>query len=167
MGTKRNARVLFNETQQWQSIELCRLLDLLDTQDVSLSQIEVVVLDECDKMLSLGFAKELSRFRELLLEPPAGGVVKGESVATGVEGPCIEAKSEKEGETAAEQTGEEQQGDIVRTKKSKKRCGKREGESCNKVWLTFLEDLGAGYVLALCSREDRFTFLLGSESCRA
>lgn len=60
----------------------CRLLDFTDAEDVSLSQINVVALDECDRMLSLGFAPELSRLRTMLLEPPSGSAAAGYGAAS-------------------------------------------------------------------------------------
>jgi superfamily II DNA/RNA helicase len=50
---------------------LCRLLDLSDDGALLLTAIRVVTLDECDKMLSLGFAPQLQRLASLILEPPA------------------------------------------------------------------------------------------------
>jgi len=46
-----------------------RLLDLVDHNALSLSEVKVLVLDEAERMLSLGFAAELSRVMTLL---PAG-----------------------------------------------------------------------------------------------
>lgn len=46
-----------------------RLLDLVDHDAVQLSSLRTLVLDEADRLLSLGFAGELSRLRKLL---PAG-----------------------------------------------------------------------------------------------
>src|SRR5207245_6640645 len=37
-----------------------RLLDLIDTRSLSLSSVEVLVLDESDRMLSLGFIHSLN-----------------------------------------------------------------------------------------------------------
>lgn len=45
-----------------------RLLDLLDNNALRLSSVQTLVLDEADRLLSLGFAEELSRIRALL--PP-------------------------------------------------------------------------------------------------
>ena len=46
-----------------------RLLDLVDQRALSLSAVEICVLDEADRLLSLGFAKELEQLLALL---PAG-----------------------------------------------------------------------------------------------
>lgn len=46
-----------------------RLLDLIDHNAVSLSAVSVLVLDEADRLLDLGFAEEVSRITALL---PAG-----------------------------------------------------------------------------------------------
>jgi ATP-dependent RNA helicase RhlE len=43
-----------------------RLLDLVDHNAVQLSSVRTFVLDEADRLLSLGFAAELSRVRKLL-----------------------------------------------------------------------------------------------------
>jgi ATP-dependent RNA helicase RhlE len=43
-----------------------RLLDLVDHNAVQLSSLRTLVLDEADRLLSLGFAGELSRLRKLL-----------------------------------------------------------------------------------------------------
>lgn len=43
-----------------------RLLDLLDSKSVFLSAIEVLVLDEADKLLNLGFQEEMNRIFDLL-----------------------------------------------------------------------------------------------------
>ena len=43
-----------------------RLLDLVSTQSINLSKIEMLVLDEADKMLDLGFADELNEIWRLL-----------------------------------------------------------------------------------------------------
>ncbi len=43
-----------------------RLLDLISTQSINLSKIEVLVLDEADKMLDLGFEEEVKKIFELL-----------------------------------------------------------------------------------------------------
>ncbi len=45
-----------------------RLLELLENNALKLSQVEVLVLDEADKMLNLGFAEEMNRLLALL--PP-------------------------------------------------------------------------------------------------
>ncbi|WP_026464945.1 DEAD/DEAH box helicase [Adhaeribacter aquaticus] len=45
-----------------------RLLDLIENKAVHLSEVEVLVLDEADKMLNLGFAEEMDRIFALL--PP-------------------------------------------------------------------------------------------------
>ena len=47
----------------------CRLLDLHDAGSVSLVAVSIVVLDECDKMLSVGFAPQLRRLSDILLRP--------------------------------------------------------------------------------------------------
>jgi ATP-dependent RNA helicase RhlE len=43
-----------------------RLLDLVSTQSINLSKIEILVLDEADKMLDLGFQEELNQIINLL-----------------------------------------------------------------------------------------------------
>jgi ATP-dependent RNA helicase RhlE len=43
-----------------------RLLDLVESHAVHLSEVEVLVLDEADKMLNLGFAEEMDRIFRLL-----------------------------------------------------------------------------------------------------
>jgi len=43
-----------------------RLLELIDTNSVHLSDIETLVLDEADKMLNLGFKEELNKILSLL-----------------------------------------------------------------------------------------------------
>ena len=43
-----------------------RLLELIDSNAVHLSQIDTVVLDEADKMLNLGFAEEMNKIFALL-----------------------------------------------------------------------------------------------------
>ena len=43
-----------------------RLLDLVDNNALQLSDVEVLVLDEADKMLNLGFAEEMERIFRLL-----------------------------------------------------------------------------------------------------
>lgn len=43
-----------------------RLLDLISTNAVSLSAIKILVLDEADKMLNLGFKEEMTKIFELL-----------------------------------------------------------------------------------------------------
>lgn len=43
-----------------------RLLELVDTNSVSLSEIETLVLDEADKLLNLGFKEELNKILALL-----------------------------------------------------------------------------------------------------
>lgn len=43
-----------------------RLLDLLDNKAMSLSELDILVLDEADKMLNLGFKAEMNRIFELL-----------------------------------------------------------------------------------------------------
>jgi superfamily II DNA/RNA helicase len=48
-----------------------RLLDLLDSGALSLGITSLVVLDEADKMLSVGFEPQLQRLKALLLERPA------------------------------------------------------------------------------------------------
>ncbi|MES2689050.1 MAG: DEAD/DEAH box helicase [Bacteroidota bacterium] len=45
-----------------------RLLELVESNAVSLSEIEVLVLDEADKMLNLGFKEEMDRIITLLPE---------------------------------------------------------------------------------------------------
>ncbi|MCP4719497.1 MAG: DEAD/DEAH box helicase, partial [Desulfobacteraceae bacterium] len=45
-----------------------RLLDLAGHRDVNLSQIEFLVFDEADRMLDLGFSKEISEVLELVPE---------------------------------------------------------------------------------------------------
>jgi ATP-dependent RNA helicase RhlE len=48
-----------------------RLLDLVRKNALSLSQVEVLVLDEADRLLSLGFGEELAEVRRLLPCAPA------------------------------------------------------------------------------------------------
>ncbi len=43
-----------------------RLLDLIDSKSISLSKIEILVLDEADKLLDLGFQEELDNLLRLL-----------------------------------------------------------------------------------------------------
>lgn len=43
-----------------------RLLDLVDSKAVHLSQLEILVLDEADKMLNLGFQEEMNKIFSLL-----------------------------------------------------------------------------------------------------
>jgi ATP-dependent RNA helicase RhlE len=43
-----------------------RLLDLVSTQSINLSKIEILVLDEADKMMDLGFQEELNQILSLL-----------------------------------------------------------------------------------------------------
>lgn len=43
-----------------------RLLDLVDSKALSLSSVEILVLDEADKMLNLGFANEMAAIFKLL-----------------------------------------------------------------------------------------------------
>src|SRR5687768_11682771 len=43
-----------------------RLIDLVENHAVHLSEVEVLVLDEADKMLNLGFAEEMERIFRLL-----------------------------------------------------------------------------------------------------
>ena len=43
-----------------------RLLDLIKTQSVNLGRIEILVLDEADKMLDLGFQEEMDEILDLL-----------------------------------------------------------------------------------------------------
>lgn len=43
-----------------------RLLDLVESNAMQLSEVEVLVLDEADKMLNLGFAEEIDRIFKLL-----------------------------------------------------------------------------------------------------
>ena len=45
-----------------------RLLDLIDSKAVHLSQVEILVLDEADKMLHLGFKEEMDKILALLPE---------------------------------------------------------------------------------------------------
>jgi hypothetical protein len=95
----------------------------------SLSLIQVVVLDECDKMLSLGFAKELSRLRELLLEPPSqsfGGAAEG-CVATGGANPQA-AKKQEEEEQSGGGDAQLRAGGSAKMKKLRRR---QEGVFCN------------------------------------
>lgn len=49
-----------------------RLLDLLDSGVLSFARISCAVLDEADKMLSVGFEPQLQRLKALLLERHAG-----------------------------------------------------------------------------------------------
>ncbi len=43
-----------------------RLLDLISTQSINLSKIEILVLDEADKMMDLGFSDEMNQIFNLL-----------------------------------------------------------------------------------------------------
>src|ERR1700758_3777656 len=43
-----------------------RLLDLIDTRSLSLSSVQVLVLDEADRMLDFGFIHALKRIVKLL-----------------------------------------------------------------------------------------------------
>lgn len=43
-----------------------RLLELLESNALSLSEVQILVLDEADKMLNLGFKKEMDRILQLL-----------------------------------------------------------------------------------------------------
>lgn len=43
-----------------------RLLDLISTQSINLGRIEILVLDEADKMLDLGFQEEMTNILKLL-----------------------------------------------------------------------------------------------------
>ncbi|MDZ4682601.1 MAG: DEAD/DEAH box helicase [Saprospiraceae bacterium] len=43
-----------------------RLLDLLDSKAMDLSEVDILVLDEADKMLNLGFKEEMDRILHLL-----------------------------------------------------------------------------------------------------
>jgi ATP-dependent RNA helicase RhlE len=45
-----------------------RLLDLLDANAMNLSEIDVLVLDEADKMLNLGFKEEIPIFLNYFLQ---------------------------------------------------------------------------------------------------
>ncbi|NMV23489.1 DEAD/DEAH box helicase, partial [Vibrio parahaemolyticus] len=45
-----------------------RLLDLVSSNAIKLSQVETLVLDEADRMLSLGFTEELNKILALLPE---------------------------------------------------------------------------------------------------
>jgi ATP-dependent RNA helicase RhlE len=62
---------LNQQMQQLKDTELLvatpgRLLDLIKTQSVNLGRIEVLVLDEADKMLDLGFQEEMDEILDLL-----------------------------------------------------------------------------------------------------
>ena len=46
-----------------------RLLDLVDHNALHIGDVEILVLDEADRLLSLGFAEELTRVRALLGRP--------------------------------------------------------------------------------------------------
>jgi superfamily II DNA/RNA helicase len=50
---------------------MCRLLDLHEEGAVSLAAVIVVAIDECDKMLALGFSAQLQRLAQLLLPAPS------------------------------------------------------------------------------------------------
>lgn len=50
-----------------------RLLDLADAGAVDLASVELLVLDEADKMLDVGFGPQLARLRALLLGGGGGG----------------------------------------------------------------------------------------------
>jgi superfamily II DNA/RNA helicase len=49
-----------------------RLLDLVDEGLLSLGEVVCVVLDEADKMLSLGFKPQLDRLLNLLIKQTKG-----------------------------------------------------------------------------------------------
>jgi len=51
-----------------------RLLDLVDEGLLSLGEVVCVVLDEADKMLSLGFKPQLDRLLNLLITKQTKGV---------------------------------------------------------------------------------------------
>ena len=51
-----------------------RLLDLVDDGLLSLGEVVCVVLDEADKMLSLGFKPQLDRLLNLLITKQTKGV---------------------------------------------------------------------------------------------
>lgn len=122
---KETSCVLVNKLEFEICINSCRLLDLVDTQDLSLSHVEAVALDECDKMLSLGFAQELSRLRTLLLEAPNSGVTGAlhadEHCLTVMHGQPAAAA-----EVSPVATGDVEGGGGA-PKKSKKRRKKQEG----------------------------------------
>ena len=57
-----------------------RLLDLIDTRSLTLWSVQVLVLDEADRMLDLGFIHALKRIVKLLpreLWPEVGDGVTG------------------------------------------------------------------------------------------
>ena len=62
----------------------CRLLDLYDDGALSFAAIQAVAIDECDKMLSLGFSAQLDRLASLLLhDHPGGATGSGDAMASG------------------------------------------------------------------------------------
>ena len=120
--------------------ESCRLLDLVDTDDVSLSQVGAVAIDECDKMLSLGFAQELTRIRALVLEPPAGGAAGAPCVATSSSARCVESLLDAKVPAGAVSSGGEEQ-TATKKSKSKKRQKRLEG-GCAKSFISRIDTWG-------------------------
>lgn len=55
-----------------------RLLDLLDSGVVAFDRTSLVVLDEADKMLSVGFEPQLQRLQALLLRARTAAAVSGQ-----------------------------------------------------------------------------------------
>ena len=57
-----------------------RLLDLVDDGFLTLGKVTCVVLDEADKMLSLGFKPQLDRLLNILVLKPTKGMCIQESL---------------------------------------------------------------------------------------
>jgi superfamily II DNA/RNA helicase len=98
-----------------------RLLDLTDEGALSLFALIVVAVDECDKMLHLGFSQQLQRLAHLLLlaQIPAAADSGGARV-TGAADPCGCAESSKQ--TNGQQTGVSLSGtDVVPNHRKRRR----------------------------------------------
>lgn len=76
-----------------------RLLDLVDSGVVDLQQIHAIVLDEADKMLSVGFEPQLQRLKGILLD--SKGSAAGQS------------KSQTQQKSKKHKKPKEEQGDTV------------------------------------------------------
>lgn len=74
-----------------------RLLDLVDSKILDLSAVSYLVIDEADKMLSLGFQPQLQRLRDLLM--PAVAQPVAAAVAAPVP-PAVKGKKGKKGAAA-------------------------------------------------------------------
>ena len=102
-----------------------RLLDLIDSKDVSLSKVVTAALDECDKMLSLGFAQELARVRTLLLEPATSGAA-GRGVAIGASKHSADDLSEMKVHTTADGAGDGAAPGISKKRRKRQRGAYRQ-----------------------------------------